>query len=320
MQSTARAHPNIALIKYWGKRNTELNLPAAGSISITLAELSTDMSIEIREDLDADRLVLNGAPADDLLPRLSSCVDSVLGRERPRVDIRSSSNFPVAAGLASSASAFAACVVAADALDPRSRSRGELANLAGRASGSAARSLYGGFAELENEPSSVTVRNLLEAGDWPLEVVVAVTSDARKTVGSGEAMELSRKTSPFYEQWLEQQADDLDTARAAIADRDFARLGDVAEHNCLKMHSVMWSTRPPMVYWTRSTIGCMETVRELRRGGVPVFFTIDAGPQVKAVCTAAAAEQVERALGATDGVLRTLRTPLGEGARLIEVD
>ncbi len=320
MQSTARAHPNIALIKYWGKRNTELNLPAAGSISITLAELSTDMSIEIREDLDSDQLTLNGARADDLLPRLSNCVDSVLGRERPRVDIRSSSNFPVAAGLASSASAFAACVVAADALDDQPRTRAELANLAGRASGSAARSLYGGFVELENEPSSVVVRNLLDAGDWPLEVVVAVTSEARKTVGSGEAMELSRKTSPFYAQWLEQQPDDLDTARTAVAERDFARLGDVAEHNCLKMHSVMWSTRPPMVYWTRSTIGCMETVRELRRGGVPVFFTIDAGPQVKAVCMAAAAEQVERALSATDGVLRTLRTPLGEGARLLEGD
>ena len=320
MQSTARAHPNIALIKYWGKRNTELNLPAAGSISITLAELSTDMSIEIREDLDGDRLMLNGAPADDLLPRLSACVDSVLGSERPRVCIYSSSNFPVAAGLASSASAFAACVVAADALDEQPRSRGELANLAGRASGSAARSLYGGFAELENEASSVRVRNLLDAGDWPLEVVVAVTSDARKAVGSGDAMELSRKTSPFYGQWLGQQADDLDTARAAIADRDFARLGDVAEHNCLKMHSVMWSTRPPMVYWTRSTIGCMETVRELRQGGVPVFFTIDAGPQVKAVCTAAAVEQVERALAATEGVRRTLRTPLGEGARLLEVN
>ena len=320
MQSTARAHPNIALIKYWGKRNTELNLPAAGSISITLAELSTDMSIEIREDLDADRLMLNGALADDLLPRLSRCVDSVLGTERPRVSIRSSSNFPVAAGLASSASAFAACVVAADALDERPRSLGELANLAGRASGSAARSLYGGFAELENESASVCVRSLLNARDWPLEVVVAVTSDARKTVGSGEAMELSRKTSPFYAQWLEQQPDDLDEARAAIGERDFARLGDVAEHNCLKMHSVMWSTRPPMVYWTRSTISCMETVRELRQGGVPVFFTIDAGPQVKAVCTADAVLEVERALGATDGVLRTLRTPLGEGARLIEVD
>jgi len=318
MQSTARAHPNIALIKYWGKRDTELNLPAAGSISITLAELSTDMSIEVRNDLDADRLTLNDAPADDLLPRLSSCVDSVLGRERPRVSIRSSSNFPVAAGLASSASAFAACVVAADALDGRTRSRAQLANLAGRASGSAARSLYGGFAELENESSSVSVRNLLGAADWPLEVVVAVTSDARKTVGSGKAMELSRKTSPFYLQWLEEQPADLDTARQAIAARDFAALGDVAEHNCLKMHSVMWSTRPPMVYWSSSTVACMETVRELRRGGVPVFFTIDAGPQVKAVCTAAAAEQVQDALDATEGVLRTLRTPLGEGARLIE--
>ncbi|MEO1244785.1 MAG: diphosphomevalonate decarboxylase [Pseudomonadota bacterium] len=319
MRATARAHPNIALIKYWGKRDTALNLPAAGSISITLSALSTDMTIELCEDLDADRLTLNGEAAPQLLPRLCRCVDSVLGSDRPSVRITSSSDFPVAAGLASSASAFAACVVAADALDDRRRSPATLANLAGRASGSAARSLYGGFAELENAASSVRVRPLRTPAEWPLEVVVAITSEASKAVGSGAAMELSRKTSPFYAQWLDEQEADLAVARRAIAARDFAALGEVAEHNCLKMHSVMWSTRPPMVYWTSATISCMETIRDLRQSGLPVFFTIDAGPQVKAVCAAGATDRVEAALQSTPGVLRTLRTPLGEGARVVEV-
>ncbi len=318
MQRTARAHPNIALIKYWGKRDTELNLPAVGSISITLTTLHTDMRIDFDPGLTSDELSLNGEPAPYLLPRLSACVDSVVGNERQRVKIISSGNFPVAAGLASSASAFAACVVAADALDDVTRSRDELANLAGRASGSAARSLYGGFAELANEGARVVVRTLLEPGDWPLEVVVAITSEEQKAVGSGEAMEISRNTSPFYSEWVEQQPNDLEAARRAIEARDFEALGTVAEHNCLKMHSVMWSSRPPMVYWTSSTVACMETVRALRDDGVPVFFTIDAGPQVKAVCDAASADAVEAALLATPGVIRTLRTPLGEGARLLE--
>ncbi len=318
MQSTARAHPNIALIKYWGKRSSELNLPAVGSISITLADLYTDMSIELDSELEADELSLNGQPAPDLLPRISTCIDSVLGASRDRVRIGSTSNFPVAAGLASSASAFAACVVAADALDQETRSVAELANLAGRVSGSAARSLYGGFAELANANDSVEVEELLAPEAWPLQVIVAITSEARKPVGSGEAMEISRRTSPFYSQWLAEQGDDLDRARNAIAERDFAALAAVAEHNCLKMHSVMWTSRPPLVYWTSSTIACMETVRHLRDEGESVFFTIDAGPQVKAICAPGSAARVEAALAGTPGVIRTLRTKLGEGARLLD--
>ncbi len=318
MQSTARAHPNIALIKYWGKRDTELNLPAVGSISITLSTLHTDMTIALDASLDEDELTLNGDAAPRLLPRISACIDQVLGATRDRARIQSTGNFPVAAGLASSASAFAACVVAADALDEVQRSRDTLANLAGRASGSAARSLFGGFVELQNEAAAVRVDEILAPAEWPLDVVVAITSEGKKAVGSGEAMEISRQTSPFYAQWIAEQEADLDTARDAIGRRDVAALGAIAEHNCLKMHSVMWTSRPPLVYWTSATIACMETVRRLRADGVPVFFTIDAGPQVKAVCDPSARATVEQALADTPGVLRTLVTPLGEGARLLD--
>ncbi len=318
MPITALAHPNIALIKYWGKRDTGRNLPAVGSISVTLDALYTRMSLEIPDSLTEDRLTLNGQPAPSLLPRLAACLDSVLGRERPRLSIDSTSNFPVAAGLASSASAFAACVVAADALDGGERSRDVLSNLAGRGSGSAARSLFGGFAELRNREDGVEVTTLLGPDEWPVEVVVAVTSEHKKAVGSGEAMEISRQTSPFYQRWLDEQEHDLAVARDAIAARDFAALGRIAEHNCLKMHSVMWTSRPPMVYWTSATVACLETVRDLAAGGVPVFFTIDAGPQVKALCLPEAADRVARALGETPGVQRILRSKLGEGARVLE--
>jgi diphosphomevalonate decarboxylase len=317
MQRTARAHPNIALIKYWGKRDTTLNLPAVGSISITLSTLRTDMQIVPDPHLANDELLLNDEPAPGLLPRISACIDSVIGSDRERVRIRSTGNFPVAAGLASSASAFAACVVAADALDDTERSLATLANLAGRASGSAARSLLGGFVELGNDGTSVRVSSLLEPADWPLEVIVAITSENEKAVGSTEAMEISRRTSPFYGKWIAEQEGDLETARKAIAARDIGALGDIAEHNCLKMHSVMWTSRPSLVYWNSTTVTCMEAVRRMRDEGLPVFFTIDAGPQVKAVCESGAADAVEATLAATNGVLRTLRTPLGAGARLL---
>jgi diphosphomevalonate decarboxylase len=314
MRATARAHPNIALIKYWGKRDSVRNLPAAGSISATLGDLWTSMTVDLDGSLEADVLTVNGRDRAELLPRVARCLDDVLGTSRAAARVASRANFPIAAGIASSASAFAALVVAADAAGGTRRSTAELASLAGRASGSAARSLYGGFVELQPADGDVTVTCLRPASGWPLRVVIAVTDAGPKPVGSTEAMEISRATSPFYARWLEQQADDLAAARAAIAARDFSGLAAVAEHNCLKMHSVMWSSRPPIVYWNGVTLDCMRAVRKLRSEAADVFFTIDAGPQVKAFCAAADEARVHAALAAVAGVTDVLVSGLGEAA------
>ena len=98
--------------------------------------------------------------------------------------------------------------------------------------------------------------------------------------------------------------------------RDFPALAAIAEHNCLKMHAVMLTTRPPLLYWTPATLACLHKIQALRQDGVPVFFTVDAGPQVKAICLPGAADDVAVALGNLPGVLQILRSPLGEGARL----
>lgn len=320
MPATARAQPNIALIKYWGKRDTERNLPAVGSISITLADLETTMCVDFDDTLASDQLVVNGTANDALLPRVSKCLDSVAGAERRRARVTSESNFPIAAGLASSASAFAALVVAADAAAGTGNDRSRLASLAGRASGSAARSLLGGFVELQNTDDDIAVGQLCPASKWPLTVVVAITAPGPKPVSSTVAMERSRETSPFYDRWVEQQDADLDEARAAIAARDFTRLGAVAEHNCLKMHSVMWGSRPPIVFWNSATIDCMEAIRDLQSDGVPVFFTIDAGPQLKAICDPASADRVRDTLEGVNGVQQVLVTGLGDGARVVGND
>lgn len=316
MRATAIARPNIALIKYWGKRDTERNLPAVGSISVTLRELFTRMAVEFDAALDRDELLVNGKPDEAMRPRLAACLDRVAGQDRPPARIASDANFPIAAGLASSASAFAALTVAGARAAGLDLDRNELARLAGRASGSAARSLFGGFVELENRDDDIAVRMLASPADWPLEVVVAITQTGPKAIGSTEAMEISRRTSPFYGSWISQQPEDLDTARAAIEARDFASLAAITEHNCLKMHSVMWASRPPLVYWNAATMRCLETVRRLQREGVDVFFTIDAGPQVKAVCDASQTSIVSAALAATEGVVDVMVSGLGDGACL----
>jgi diphosphomevalonate decarboxylase len=315
MRAAAIAQPNIALIKYWGKRDVDRNLPAVGSISITLHDLFTEMGVQLDGSLTADRLTVNDEPDTGLLPRLSDCLDRVLGPDRPAARIQSRCNFPIAAGLASSASAFAALTVAAAAATERALETHELASLAGRASGSAARSLYGGFVELENRPDDIAVHTLRAAAEWPLTVVIAITASGPKSVGSTEAMEVSRKTSPFYSSWIEQQPHDLAIAREAIQQKDFAELAAVSEHNCLKMHSIMWASRPPVVYWNSATMACLQTIRELQAQGLGVFFTMDAGPQVKAVCLPEHAGQVGKALASTAGVVDLMQSGLGQGAR-----
>jgi diphosphomevalonate decarboxylase len=317
MRAIAKAQPNIALIKYWGKRDSIRNLPAVGSISLTLDELFTTMDVELDRALDLDELQVNGRLAKSLLPRVSKCLDDVLGAGRMRARVLSESNFPIAAGLASSASSFAALVVAASSAGGRERTTDELAVLAGQASGSAARSMYGGFVELRNDGDGIAVSTILGGEAWPLRIVAAVTSTAAKPVSSGDAMEASRKTSPFYSRWIEEQDMDLSTARDAIAIRDFGKLASIAEHNCLKMHSVMWTSRPPVVYWNASTIACLERVRELRADGVSAFFTIDAGPQVKVICLPEDEPRVIAALSEIGGVESVLASGIGAGAALV---
>lgn len=320
MRATARAQPNIALIKYWGKRDSDRNLPAVGSISVTLEELYTTMHVELDAALDLDELLVNGHSAPSMLPRVARCLDTVLGAGRLRARIISESNFPIAAGLASSASSFAALVVAASGAGGVERTADELAGLAGKASGSAARSLYGGFVELRNDGDEIAVCSILDGAAWPLRIIAAVTSTTPKPVSSGEAMETSRRTSPFYSRWVEEQDMDLSTARDAITVRDFGKLASIAEHNCLKMHSVMWASRPPVVYWNAATIACLERVRQLQADGVAAFFTIDAGPQVKVICLPGDESQVVEALTTTPGVESVLSSGIGAGAALMTAD
>jgi diphosphomevalonate decarboxylase len=316
IQAFAQAQPNIALIKYWGKKDAASNLPAVDSLSLTLDSLHTHMTLEFPPELDNDTLLVNGVPAPEMLSRVSDCLDRVYGRQRPMASVGSISNFPIGAGIASSASAFAALVVAADHADGKKRHKGLLARLAGAASGSAARSIYGGIVALQCADNDIEVRQLAAPGDWPLRVVVAVTAEGRKAVGSSDAMMRSSQTSPFYSQWIARQQADFDIAEEAVRERDFMKLAAVAEHNCLKMHSVMWTSKPPVVYWNDATLACMETVRKLQQDGLAVFFTIDAGPQVKAICLPEAAQAVTAALEETNGVLRTMQSGLGAGARI----
>jgi len=194
----------------------------------------------------------------------------------------------------------------------------ELARLG---SGSAARSIFGGFAEMApgtRTDGSDAVAGPLEGGvGWDLRLVVAVTAAGPKPMGSTAAMAHTARTSPYYAAWVAGVAEDLTAARAAIAARDLRALGAIAERSALRMHASALAADPGIIYWNPATLAAIDGVRRLRDGGTPVFFTIDAGPHVKALCAAADAGKVAGALGALPGVLRTQIAAPGPGAHQV---
>jgi len=325
MQARAVAHPNIALIKYWGKRNRALNLPSVGSISITLDTLAADTQVIFDDAFKADEFILNGVHDGAGATRVSRFLDLFRQRAGVRCAARvtSDNNFPTGAGLASSAAGFAALARAVDAALGLDLDRRTLSILARRGSGSAGRSLLGGFVEQHkgegvDDDADAFCEPLLPAADWPLRVVVAITATGAKATSSTDGMSRSAETSPYFSSWVDAQGQDLEQARAAIVARDFTALAALAEFSCMKMHGLAMGSRPPLMYFNGATVDCMNAIVALRAEGVPVFFTVDAGPQVKAICAPDCAGVVAERLSRVAGVKTTRCCGLGCGARVVE--
>lgn len=321
----ATANANVALAKYWGKRDHALNLAYTGSLSVTLAGLTTRAHVSFLGKRSEDRILLSGREAPGVeAQRFRGFLDLIrqtAGIEA-RAEVTIASNFPVAAGLASSASTFAALAVAATHAAGLSLSSRELSVLARRGSGSAARSIHGGYVEwLAGEASDGSDSFAIQVAppdDWPLGVVIAVTDEGRKRVGSREGMAHVVKHSPFFPLWLESHDADLEVIRRGIKERDLQRVGETAEHNCLKMHAVSMAARPSILYWTPATVAVIHRVVELRQEGLDAYFTIDAGPQVKVLCRPQQRAAVADAIGRVPGVQRVLLSEPGAGAQVME--
>jgi diphosphomevalonate decarboxylase len=322
---TARSNVNVALVKYWGKRDPALNLPATGSISLTLEGLSVDAEVAFdgAGHLASDEVTIDGEPARgaerERLVRFLDLVRAEAGRDdSARVVTRG--RVPRGAGLASSAAAFAALALAGSRaaglqLEPRA-----LSALARRGSGSAARSIFGGFVEWHRgeraDGSDSIAEPLLPPADWDVRVVVAITHTGPKAVSSREGMTRAA-ASPLYPAWVAGAESDLAAARAAIRARDLEALGQLAEHSALKMHAVGLAARPPLLYWRGATVECVHRVWALRAEGTPVFVTIDAGPQVKVLCQPGDAPRVADALRAVPGVEHVVTCAPGGGAEVL---
>lgn len=325
---TARACANIALVKYWGKRDARLNLPAAGSLSLTLDALVTTTQVNFDPGLAADELVLDGAPArPGELARASAFLDLVRGAAEiaTRARVVSKNAFPTASGLASSASGYAALTLAAlaAALGPRTElSPRRVSILARRGSGSAARSVFGGFVRMHAgraDDGSDAYAHPIESPltDRVRMVIAIVGGGAAKSHGSRSAMDHTAATSPLYGAWLELVPRDLATAEAALAAGDLEQLGAVTEANALAMHATAIAARPAVIYWQPATLAALAEVRALRAAGRAAWATIDAGPHVKVLTSAEDAAAVAAALRGIAGVTDVLIAAAGGPATLL---
>lgn len=316
----ARAHANIALAKYWGKSDVEANVPAVPSVSITLAALTTTTSVVFDDALSNDTLWIGGASQQGRpLARVQRLLDEVRAHvgldARARVD--TVNDFPTAAGLASSASAFAAVALAAVHAAGAGWDVTKVSDLARRSSASAGRSLFGGFVRLgAGAPGTtfLTAEPIAPAEHWDLRVVVAVASEGPKSVSSTQGMLHTAATSPYYDAWVALCPSLAARVEKAILDKDFGALTEASEQSALAMHASALAAAPGVVYFEPVTLAALSTVRRLRADGVPVFATMDAGPHVKAVTLPEHAAYVQRVLEDVPGVLRTIASSLGGDA------
>lgn len=320
--AAAAAHPNIAFIKYWGNQDEFLRIPANGSISMNLEGLETRTTVEFDTKLEEDELVINGEQASsEALDRVSLTLDHIrrLADLETAARVISQNSFPTGTGIASSASAFAAlALAAATALGLRLSER-ELSRLARLGSGSASRSIPGGFVEWKagKDHNSSYAETLAIPEYWDLVDFIVLISSEHKDVSSSQGHSLAG-SSPLQEARVKDADRRLEICRQAILERDFNSFTEIVEQDCILMHSVMMSSTPPLYYWQPKTLEIIEAVREWRREGLQVCFTIDAGPNVHVLCPGSEAEAVKRRLTALANIRSLLKCTPGGPAWLLE--
>lgn len=318
--AAAVAHPNIAFIKYWGNRDDEIRLPQNGSISMNLGDLTTRTMVTFDSSLPRDTFDLNGIrQSGAALQRVSqhlNLIRGIRGFSAP-AHIFSESNFPTGAGLASSAAAFAALTVAAVRAAGIEMTEKDLSRLARRGSGSAARSIPAGFVEWfrgDTDTDSYAI-SIAPADHWDLVDCIVILDSNHKATGSTEGHRLAQ-TSPLQQARVKDCDHRLENCRDAIMHKDFDALARVIEIDSNLLHAVAMTSNPPVFYWLPSTIEVMQAVVDWRLAGLPVAYTIDAGPNVHVICESGSISRLQEKLAALPGVQSLLSSKVGNGATL----
>ncbi len=325
MKSTATANANIALVKYWGKRDSTLILPQNGSISMTCDGLQTTTTVEFSAKCNEDTVMINDEELKKDEKDILGHVDKIrkIAGVKEKARIVSQSNFPVAAGLASSASGFAALTLATAGAAGLKPGEKELSILARQGSGSASRSIPEGFVEWyrgkKSDGSDSYAESIAGKEHWKdFRMIATIVSEGKKKVSSRAGMAQTVENCPYYLGWLETVDEDLEAIRNGIINKDFSVVGRTAEANCLKMHALMMTTKPSIIYWIPATLEVVHSVIQWRDEGLECYFTIDGGPQVKVMCLEKDEKEINERLKSLENVKKTIVCKPGDGARITD--
>ena len=324
LHSCAQAHPNIAFIKYWGNTDNILRIPQNGSISMNLGTLWTKTYVEFNPKNVKDELYINNVKANDIyLSRVSKFLDVVrkIAGEKLYAKIRSVNNFPIGAGIASSASAFAALALAASNALQLDLSEKDLSILARKGSGSASRSIPSGFVEWlagDSDKNSYSF-SLFPPEHWGLVDCIAVIQSAHKQTSSTHGHSFA-DTSPLQFARVVDAIKRLEDCKTALFEKDFDKLAYISELDSNLLHAVMLTSTPTLMYWEPGSVKLMKDVMELRKKGTPVFYTLDAGPNVHVITTSAYQDKIKRWLNEGNYASKILVSNPGDSAKIIEND
>lgn len=290
---------NIAFIKYWGKRNVALNLPVTDSLSIALGQIGTRTRIAVHEGMQ-DHIVLNGrtlTPDDRFYQRTTAYLNHFRSSAVPYFALETTNDVPTGAGLASSASGYAALVLALNELFGWQLSQQNLSILARIGSGSACRSLWQGFVHWRAGCSA----DGMDSYAYPLaftlprlRIGLLTLSAETKPISSRDGMQRTQEGLSLYSAWPAMVAEHLEQLQGALAEGDLARIGAIAEHNALAMHATMLSAYPALCYWLPETLAVLHTLWQARADGLACWATLDAGANVKLIFAEEASAQVQQ--------------------------
>ncbi|MEZ4666948.1 MAG: diphosphomevalonate decarboxylase [Anaerolineae bacterium] len=320
--ATSRAHPNIAFIKYWGNQDDALRIPVNDSLSMNLDDLFTQTTVEWRTDLKQHTLLLNG---EEQIGQPLERVSRHLTMLQKHLDlniyayVESANNFPMGAGIASSASSFAALTLAAVRAATAMLSERELTVLARLGSGSASRSIPEGFVEWYAGGSHETsyAESFAPASHWDIVDIIAVVSSSHKAVGSTEGHR-SALTSVLQSSRVADAASRVAICKNAVLERDFTSFAEIVERDSNLMHAIMMTSNPPLFYWLPASVAVMEAVRTARQEGLSVCYTMDAGPNVHCICLRHDKDNVQSLLRSVSGITDIRVAGVGGGAKIVK--
>jgi len=320
-KATALAYANLAFIKYWGKKDEQLNLPLNGSISVNLSNLFTITTVEFSKALLEDQIKINGKGNEKENVRVVKHLDRIrkIAGVKWKAKVVSENNFPKASGLASSASGFAALTLAATAALKLKLSERKLTILARLGSGSACRSIPDGFVEWKKGEKSETsyAYSIFPAHHWQLSIMALILKSKEKKISSSEGHRLAQ-TSPFLKLRLKNISGKIALLKNYLKKKDFLNFGQLIEAEALEMHAIMLTSNPPLIYWEPNTIEIIKFIQEMRVERLPVFLTIDAGAYPFLICEKKNEAAVLKRIKRIKGIRKVIINYPSEGAELID--